>query len=238
MIPVTDAIRSRTFPFVNIAIIVACILVFVYELSLSPVDLDAFFNDWAVQPNELYAWWKDPEGIGEPATVFTAAFLHGGWLHLGGNMLFLWVFGDNVEDALGHIPYALFYLASAAGAAIVEVAFDTNSVIPVVGASGAIAGVLAGYLVLYPKARVGIVIPLLFFLGAVPIPAFVLIGFWFALQLLTGVMTIGDTSVSQGVAVWAHVGGFVTGLVIMLCARPFIPRKALSTYKRGPVSMW
>lgn len=239
MIPVTDAIRSRTFPFVNIAIILTAILVFVYELSLTPIELDRFFADWAVQPNELYAWWKDPEGIGTPATVFTAAFLHGGWLHLGGNMLFLWVFGDNVEDALGHIPYAAFYLVSAAAAAIVEVAFDTDSVVPVVGASGAIAGVLAGYLVLYPRARVGIVIPILFFLGAIPVPAFLLIGLWFALQLVTGVMTIGDTSVSQGVAVWAHVGGFVTGLVIMLCARPFIPAKHLSRPKsRGPVRMW
>lgn len=239
MIPVTDAIRSRSFPFVNIAIIVASTLVFVYELSLSVTDLDAFFADYAVVPAELYEWWKSPEGVSEPITVFTAAFLHGGWLHLGGNMLFLWVFGDNVEDALGHIPYAAFYLVSAAGAAGLEVAFDTDSTVPVVGASGAIAGVLGGYLVLYPRARVGVVVPILFFLGAIPVPAFLLILIWFGLQLLTGVMTIGDTSVSSGIAVWAHVGGFVTGLVIMLLARPFIPRKALSQPKsRGPVRMW
>jgi len=165
--------------------------------------------------------------------------LHGGWLHLAGNMLFLWVFGDNVEDALGHVLYLLFYLLSAAGAAAVEVAFDTDSIVPVVGASGAIAGVLGGYLVLYPRARVGVVVPLLFFLGAIPVPAFLLILAWFALQLVTGVMTIGDTSVSSGIAVWAHVGGFVTGLAIMLLARPFIPGKALSRPKgRGPVRMW
>jgi len=239
VIPVTDAIRSRTFPFVNIAIIVACILIFIYELSLNVTDLDEFFFDYAVVPAQLYDWWKSPDGVSEPVTVFTAAFLHGGWLHLAGNMLFLWVFGDNVEDALGHVLYLLFYLLSAAGAAAVEVAFDTDSIVPVVGASGAIAGVLGGYLVLYPRARVGVVVPLLFFLGAIPVPAFLLILAWFALQLVTGVMTIGDTSVSSGIAVWAHVGGFVTGLAIMLLARPFIPGKALSRPKgRGPVRMW
>lgn len=239
MIPVTDAVGSRTFPFVNVAIIVACVLVLLYELTLSVTDLDAFFRDYAIVPAQLYDWWKDPDGWEEPATVITAAFLHGGWLHLGGNMLFLWVFGDNVEDALGHVGYAIFYIVAAAGAAATEVAFDTDSVVPVVGASGAIAGVLAGYLVLYPTARVGIVIPILFFLGAVPLPAFVLIGLWFAMQLMTGVATIGDTSVSAGIAVWAHVGGFVTGLIIMLVARPFIPKGSLSrTRSRGPVRMW
>ena len=130
--------------------------------------------------------------------MFTAAFLHGGWLHLGGNMLFLWVFGDNVEDALGHVKYAAFYLVAAAGAAAAQVAFDTSSIVPMVGASGAIAGVLGGYLVLYPRARVGIVIPFLFFLGALPMPAFVLIIFWFLMQLFTGVAEIGNTSASSG----------------------------------------
>jgi membrane associated rhomboid family serine protease len=106
VIPVTDAIASRRFPFVNVAIIVTCILVFLYELSLSTPDLDRFFDDYAVVPRQLNGWWKSPEGADEPITVFTAAFLHGGWLHLGGNMLFLWVFGDNVEDALGPVMYA------------------------------------------------------------------------------------------------------------------------------------
>lgn len=239
MIPVTDTVRAKTFPYVNISIIVACTLVFVYELTLSARDLDIFFADYAVVPAQLYDWWKSPSGLSEPVTVFTSAFLHGGWLHLGGNMLFLWVFGDNVEDALGHVRYALFYLFAAAVASATQVAFDTNSLVPVVGASGAIAGVLAGYLVLYPSARVGIVIPLLFFLGALPIPAWVLIAFWFGMQLFTGVASIGDTSASEGIAVWAHVGGFVAGLVVMLVARPFIPRRSLSRVStRGPVRMW
>jgi membrane associated rhomboid family serine protease len=154
-------------------------------------------------------------------------------------MIFLWVFGDNVEDALGHVKYGAFYLLAAAAAAATQVAFDTGSAIPLVGASGAIAGVLAAYLVLYPRATVGVVIPILFFLGAIPIPAFVLIIFWFLMQLFSGVAEIGNTSAASGVAVWAHVGGFLTGLVVVLLARPFIPRRSLSQVRtRGPVKLW
>lgn len=239
MIPITDAVRARRFPIVNVSIIIACTLVFIYELTLNAADLDRFFADYAVVPGHLYEWWRSPSGLRTPSTVISAAFMHGGWLHLGGNMIFLWVFGDNVEDALGHIPYALFYLVAAATAAATQVAFDPHTTVPMVGASGAIAGVLAGYLVLYPRATVGVVIPLLFFLGALPIPAFVLIIFWFLLQLFTGIAEIGTTSVASGVAVWAHVGGFAAGLVIVLLARPFIPRKSLSRVKtRGPVKLW
>jgi membrane associated rhomboid family serine protease len=239
MIPVTDAVRARTFPYVNIAIIITCTLVFIYEVTLSATKLDRFFNDYAVIPADLYRWWRSPDGLSTPATVFTAAFLHAGWLHLGGNMIFLWVFGDNVEDALGHVKYGAFYLLAAAAAAATQVAFDTGSAIPLVGASGAIAGVLAAYLVLYPRATVGVVIPILFFLGAIPIPAFVLIIFWFLMQLFSGVAEIGNTSAASGVAVWAHVGGFLTGLVVVLLARPFIPRRSLSQVRtRGPVKLW
>jgi membrane associated rhomboid family serine protease len=239
VIPVTDTVSARRFPFVNVSIIIACTLVFIYELTLNAFDLERFFNDYAVIPDHLYEWWRSPSGLRTPSTVITAAFLHGGWLHLGGNMIFLWVFGDNVEDALGHIQYAAFYLVAAAAAAAMQVAVDPHSTIPMVGASGAIAGVLGGYLVLYPRATVGVVIPLLFFLGAFPIPAFVLIIFWFLMQLFTGIAEIGSTSASSGVAVWAHVGGFAAGLAIVLVARPFIPRKSLSQVKtRGPVKMW
>jgi membrane associated rhomboid family serine protease len=166
--------------------------------------------------------------------MVTAAFLHGGWLHLAGNMVFLWVFGDNVEDALGHVQYAAFYVVSAIGAAFLQVAVDPHSTVPMLGASGAIAGVLAGYLILYPRATVGVLLLPFFVL---PIPAFALIAIWFALQLFTGVAEIGNTSASSGIAVWAHVGGFLTGLALMLIARPFIPARSLSR-KRGPVRMW
>src|SRR5207244_5921028 len=134
-------------------------------------------------------------------------FVHAGWLHLIGNMLYLWVFGDNVEDALGHAKYLLFYLIAAAGAVALQVAVGTNEVVPMVGASGAIAGVLGAYLVLYPSARVGTVIPPFFW--AIPVPAFVLIGLWFVMNVFSGVATLGNDTLAQqqGVAFFAHIGG-------------------------------
>ncbi len=222
MIPVTDALRSRTLPLVNITLILACVAVFVYELTLTAVNLGIFVYDWGVIPASLIGWWENPSGVEEPATVFTSMFIHGGWLHLLGNMLYLWVFGDNVEDALGHTVYALFYLASGVGAVALQTFTDQDGIIPMVGASGAIAGVLGAYLVTYPRATVGVVIPWLWFLGALPVPAFLLIAFWFMLQVFNGVAAIGpDTQASAGIAFWAHVGGFVTGLSLALVLRPF-----------------
>ena len=219
MLPVSDEPKTRTFPFVNLAIIIACVLVFVYELTLSEVDINRFFIDYGVVPNEINDWLKSPSGLEEPLTVITSAFVHGGFLHLGGNMLYLWVFGDNIEDALGHVLYVLFYVVCAIGAVALQVAVDTSEIIPMVGASGAISGVMGGYFVLFPTARVDA----LFVFFIFPVPAFVLIGFWIALQLLTGFATIGAAEgASEGVAVWAHVGGFITGLVIVLAMRPFI----------------
>ena len=233
MIPVSDAIRSRTVPYVNVALIISCIVVFIYELTLSGLDLNVFFVDHGVIPIQLVDWWEQPSGLEEPLTVITSAFIHGGFLHLGGNMLYLWVFGDNVEDALGHLRYLVFYLVAAVGAVALQVVIDTDEVIPMIGASGAIAGVLGGYLVLYPRARVGVFIPWLFFFGAFPVPAVLLIGFWFVLQLFSGFASMGTaTGVSDGVAVWAHIGGFITGFVILLMLRPFIPRRSLSASPR------
>jgi membrane associated rhomboid family serine protease len=219
VIPVSDEPKTRIFPFVNVAVIIACVLVFIYELTLSEIEINRFFLDYGVVPKELTDWLEDPSGVEEPGTVITSAFVHGGFLHLGGNMLYLWVFGDNIEDALGHVIYALFYVACAVGAVAAQVVVDTNDLIPMVGASGAISGVMGGYFILFPTARVD---ALLFFF-IFPIPAVVLIGFWFALQLFTGVATIGAAEgASEGVAVWAHVGGFVTGLALILVMRPFI----------------
>lgn len=219
MIPVSDEPKTRTFPFVNVAIIIACVLVFVYELTLSQIDVNQFFLDYGVVPKQLTDWLHDPSGLEEPATVITSAFVHGGFLHLGGNMLYLWVFGDNIEDALGHLLYPLFYGAAAVGAVALQVAVDTNQVIPMVGASGAISGVLAAYLVLHPGARVSVII--WFFPAAVPAAALIVL--WFVMQLLTGFATIGTAEgASEGIAVWAHVGGFLTGLAIVLAMRPFI----------------
>jgi len=219
MFPVSDEPEARSVPFVNVAIIIACVLVFLYELTLSMSQVNRFFFDYGVVPRQLDRWLQHPSGLEEPATIITSAFVHGGFLHLGGNMLYLWVFGDNVEDALGHLLYPLFYVAAAVGAVALQVAIDTNSVVPMVGASGAISGVMGGYFVLYPTARVNV----LFGFFLLPVPAVFLIGFWFALQLLSGVATFGTAQgASEGVAVWAHVGGFITGLAIVLALRPFI----------------
>ncbi len=233
MIPFTDAVRARRVPVVNISIIAACIAVFIYELTLGSVlDVNRFFSDYGVVPRQLSDWWSDPSGFGEPATLATAAFIHGGWLHLAGNMVYLWVFGDNVEDALGHIGYAAFYLAGAVVAGVTQVAVDTSSVIPVVGASGAIAAVLGGYLVLHPRAPVGVFLaPFLI----IPLPAFVLIVFWFLLQLLAGAATLGESQATETVAVWAHIGGFVAGFLIMIALRPYLRRPGRG---RGRTTLW
>ena len=231
MIPVADSVSTRRTPYVNVSLILVSIAVFVYELTLSAADLNQFFLDYGVVPADIDAWLGDRSGIEAPLTIATAAFVHGGWLHLGFNMLFLWVFGDNIEDALGHLPYLVFYLLAAAGAAALQVATDTGSVIPMVGASGAIAGVLGAYLILYPRATVAVLLPFFFFIP-LPVPAFVLLIFWFALQLFTGIASIGTSEVSQGVAVWAHVGGFITGLILILLLRPFIRTRSYRRSRR------
>lgn len=242
MIPVSDSARSRTIPYVNIGLIVANVLVFLYELSLPPWEVNRFFFEHGVVPLRLIRWLEEPSGLGEPLTVLTATFIHGGWLHLIGNMLYLWVFGDNVEDALGHLRYLIFYLVAAVGAVALQVAVDQNGVVPMVGASGAIAGVLGAYLVLYPTATVGVLVPWFWFFGAFPMPAAFLIGFWFFLQLFSGVAAIGTaTGISGGTAFWAHIGGFLTGFVLILLLRPFIPRRRrviVVRWRRPPDELW
>ena len=238
MIPVTDAVRARTFPFVNLAIIAINFIVFFYELSLSEADINRFFFDHGVVPRRLADWWGDPSGLEQPLTIITSAFIHGGWLHILGNMLYLWVFGDNIEDALGHVKYAVFYIVAATGAVALQVAIDTNEVIPMVGASGAIAGVLGAYLVLYPKATVGVVIPWFWFFGAIPLPATFLIGFWFVMQLFAGIAAIGTSAAGEGIAVWAHVGGFTTGFLAVLALRPLLRVSPLPARRRPGRDMW
>ncbi len=233
MIPIGDSTRRLTTPYVNVGIIIVCVLVFLYELSLSTIEVGRFFQDWGVVPVQLVDWLESPSVVEEPSTVVTSMFIHGGWLHLIGNMLFLWVFGDNVEDAMGHGRYLLFYLLAGVGAVALQVFVDPDSGIPMVGASGAIAGVLGAYLVLYPRARVSVIIPWLWFLGVFPIPAAVLIVFWFLLQLLNGVAALGAaSSVAQGIAFWAHVGGFIAGVVLVWAFRRQKPRR------RPPTVVW
>lgn len=186
------------------ALIAANVLVFLsyYSLFSNPRALNLFFLEWGLVP----ARFSDA-----PVTVLTSMFLHGSIMHLVGNMLFLWVFGDNLEDEMGHGPFLLFYLAGGAGAALTQVAADTSSFVPMVGASGAVAAVMGGYILLFPKARVDILIFIIIIVRIVPLPAWLMLGLWFGLQLVSG--TLADAS-AGGVAYWAHAGGFLVGLVL------------------------
>jgi len=220
MLPIGDSVRSRTFPYVNLAIIIANFLVFFYELSLGN-EVDSFLRDWGVVPRSITDYFDNPGDYPYRVifTPITAMFLHGGWFHILGNMLFLWVFGDNVEDAIGHVSYLFFYLLAGIAAATAQIWVDTGSALPMVGASGAIAGVLGAYVVLYPRATIAAVI-FPFFFWAFPVPAFVLIGLWFFLQLFYGAASIGTAvGASEGVAWWAHIGGFLAGLVLVWAFR-------------------
>ncbi len=217
MIPISDSPgRRRRFPAVNILLIVANILVFLYELALGP-GLDQFLVDYGVVPAAITSGHPVSSTGASPVylTLLTSQFLHGGFLHIAGNMIFLWVFGDNVEDRLGHIWYLLFYLVSGTVAGLAQVLADPTSTVPGVGASGAIAGVLAGYVVLFPSASIRTLLFLGPFITITRVSAFILIGFWFILQLVSGFLELANTASSQGggVAFWAHVGGFLFGLL-------------------------
>ncbi len=214
MIPIGDSPRARSTPAVTYALILVNVLVFLYELSLSALDVQLFFIDWGVIPRELTDYIDAPAGdtSGPLLRPLTSMFIHGGWLHLSGNMLFLWVFGDNVEDAMGRARYLVFYLAAGYIGAVAQVYADPDSLLPIVGASGAVAGVLGAYLVLYPRATVVAVLPFLLFFPFV-VPAALLIVAWFAMQVLNGVASLGSAMGAEGgVAWWAHVGGFAVGL--------------------------
>jgi membrane associated rhomboid family serine protease len=199
--PISDVIPSRTPPVVTVAIIVVNALIFLYQLTLPEPALQLFVGAYAVVPAHFH-----------PATLITSQFLHGGVLHVGGNMLYLWIFGDNVEDRLGHARFLFFYLFAGIAAALLQIFFNPFSTVPMIGASGAIAGVMGAYFVLYPQSRVLTVVFLLIIFDVVEIPAIFFLGIWFVMQLLNGVGSIG-VSMGGGTAFWAHVGGFVVGVL-------------------------
>ena len=214
MIPLRDTIRSSTVPFVNYSIIAVCAGVFLYELSLGPA-LGAFLMSHGVIPSDVAATlFAGSPSLPVVATLVSSMFLHGGWLHLLGNMLYLYVFGDNVEDRLGHVGYLFFYLLSGIGAALAEAWFQAGSDLPLVGASGAIAGVLGAYFLLYPKARVLTLIPLFFFFPVMEVSAFFFLGIWLVMQFLNGAASLGADA-GGGTAWWAHAGGFLAGAVLL-----------------------
>lgn len=219
MIPIKDNIKSRHFPIVNITLIILNIGVFIYELSLSQGQLTGLILTYGVVPRRLLGMVGGQIAF-VPAVVplFTSMFLHGGWFHLLGNLLYLWIFGDNVEDRLGRGRYIIVYLASGLVGALVQVWANPAAIEPVIGASGAIAGVLGAYFITYPKAKVLTLLPIFFFITFIEIPAFVFLFIWFVTQWLSSYATLGVTG--NMVAWWAHIGGFATGILGMLMLAP------------------
>lgn len=208
MFPFRDHNPSNRPPIVTITLILANLAVFFVTLpaQLDNLDLYEIYNTYALLPARVMSG----EGY---MTLLTSAFLHAGVMHLVGNMLFLWVFGDNMEEQLGHVGFLLFYLLSAVAAGYAQILSDPTSMIPMIGASGAVAGVMGGYLLFFPKARVDVLIFLVVFIRIIPIPAWVVLGVWFGLQLLNGASVSVDEG---GVAYWAHAGGFIAGILFSL----------------------
>ena len=205
MIPLRSTERVYSTAWVTIGLIVVNVLVFLYEASLDPYSQDAVIRHYGLVPDRL-----------RYATLFTSMFLHGGWLHVLGNMWFLYLYGRNVEDIMGSAKYLGFYLACGVAAALAQVFFNPFSRVPTVGASGAIAGVMGGYLIKFPRARILTLVPIFIFITTIEIPASLLLLYWFALQFFNGVGSIGYSQVSTGGVAWfAHVGGFLAGMLLI-----------------------
>jgi len=210
MIPIKDDNPTRTFPTINYVLSAINVLVFFYQATLPPHAFKAFLMANATIPAKVPAFLAGYLGFKMAFyPMFTSMFLHGGLMHLLGNMLFLYVFGDNVEDYFGHVGYVIFYLFCGVGSSMVHVLFNWGSSLPAIGASGAISGVMGAYAVLYPRANV----LMLFFVFVIPIPAVFVLGYWFVLQFVEGLGMLGATN-AGGVAFWAHIGGFLIGLAI------------------------
>jgi membrane associated rhomboid family serine protease len=210
MIPLRDSQPSYSTPFVTAGLIGANVLVFFYQLTLDPYTLNHLVAAYGVVPARL-----------ELSTLVTSMFLHGGWLHLIGNMWFLWIYGDNVEDILGPAKYLFFYLACGVAAALVHVALNPDSRIPTIGASGAISGVMGAYMVKFPHSRIVTLVPVFFFLTLIEIPASIILVYWFVIQIFSGVGSLAYSSASQGGVAWfAHAGGFLAGMLLIGALRP------------------
>jgi rhomboid family protein len=205
MFPLRDTQPSYSRPVVTVFLIVFNILVFLFELSLDPYSRNHFIAEYGLIPDRFHA-----------SGMLTSMFLHGGWMHVLGNMWFLWIFGDNIEDILGSAKYLLFYLLCGIAAALAHVFFNPLSRVPTVGASGAIAGVMGAYMVQFPRARIVTLVFIFIFITTIEVPAFVMLAYWFVIQLFSGVGTVGYSHVSEGGTAWfAHVGGFLAGIVLI-----------------------
>lgn len=229
MIPIRDSQRSQSIPFVSILIICICSYVFFYTVTLYPADIPAFFNQYGLIPlkffHKSYLWHSGLAGI--PGSVLlTTLFMHGSLLHILANMWSLWIFGDNVEDNFGHIGFLIFYLVCGIIASLAHVWFQSESPMPTVGASGAIAGVMGAYLTMFPRAKVLVLIPLLLWPLYVEVPAILFVGLWAYTQIMEGLNALQDPTLpfQGGVAWWAHVGGVVSGVLLT----PMFRRRTLS----------
>ena len=205
MIPLRDTQPSLSTPIVTIVIIALNVLVFLFQVSLGDYERNHFIAAYGIVPDRLHY-----------SSILTSMFLHGGWLHLIGNMWFLWIYGDNVEDVLGHGKFAFFYLLCGIAAALVHVLLNADSRIPTIGASGAIAGVMGAYLVKFPHSKIVTLVPIFVFLTTVEVPAVFMLIYWFAIQIFSGVGSIGYSNVSKGGVAWfAHIGGFLAGMLLI-----------------------
>ncbi len=224
MIPLRDANPTRQTPLVTLAIVIVCVIVFAFELGRladgGAGALDAFVTEWGVVPVELLAAVRAGSWLSmEVATLLTSQFLHGDLLHIAGNLLFLWIFGNNIEERFGRLRFLGFYLAGGIVAGLTQVAIAPDSTIPTIGASGAIAATLGAYLVLFPRARVTSLVFLVFFYQLIDVPAIIVLAFWFVLQLVDGFASLGPSDATGGVAFFAHIGGFVFGALVALLVR-------------------
>ncbi len=217
MIPLHDDNPTEINPLVTIALIVLCSLVFLYEVSLPERVGEAFVFQYGAIPAAIFGHEAglpdDAVAVPFTLTLLTSMFLHGGWMHLIGNMLYLWIFGNNIEDVMGHVKFVIFYVACGLIAAMSHAITDPTSAVPMVGASGAISGVLGAYLLLFPRAQVMVLIPLGILTRTMYVPAGFVLGFWFVLQLLSGGMSLGQGG--GGVAFFAHIGGFIAGMALI-----------------------
>jgi membrane associated rhomboid family serine protease len=243
VLPLKDDVPTQSFPLVTVALIVANVLVFLYQFALGPpggsscvrpvTPGDAFICEFGLIPCRVSGACPVKlattlAGAPPPLlTVFTSMFMHGGLFHLGGNMLYLWIFGNNVEDSTGKVRFLIFYLLCGVAAACAQYLADPKSAVPMVGASGAISGALGAYLVLFPSARVWTMVTVGFFIRFIPVPAVIVLGFWIVVQLLNGVFTFGSGE-HGGVAFLAHIGGFVAGMALVFVFR----RPARLAYRR------
>jgi len=229
MIPLHDDNPTRSFPYITISIIALCVLVYLWQAALGSRGGEAVIYSLGVIPAVLlHKVQLNPELVVVPAsaTIFTSMFLHGGFMHLAGNMLYLWIFGNNIEDSMGKFRFILFYFICGTAAAFGQVLQDPSSQIPMVGASGAISGVLGAYLLLYPHARVLVLIPLWFYVELIRLPAGWVLGFWFVLQLISSALS---NNAGGGVAFYAHIGGFITGMALV----PVMKRGNVRLFQRG-----